>query len=138
MFFFDKIMNLFKFKQDNKKEQLERTIVDAGDGGTSVITLIKELIAGDVFLRDVVQKQFLFVLFLVVLSLVYVNNKFLYERQLREISALRFEVVDLRYRSHTITKEVKLAGRRTMVIESLKARGSNLGEATKPIVIIED
>ena len=45
-------MNLFKFKQDNKKEQLEHTIVDAGDGGTSVITLIKELIAGDVFLRD--------------------------------------------------------------------------------------
>ena len=61
-------MNLFKFKQDNKKEQLERTIVDAGDGGTSVITLIKELIAGDVFLRDVVQKQFLFVLFLYVFN----------------------------------------------------------------------
>ena len=58
-------MNLFKFKPDNKKEQLEHTIVDADDGGTSVITLIKELIAGDVFLRDVVQKQFLFVLFLV-------------------------------------------------------------------------
>jgi hypothetical protein len=117
---------------------LERTIVDAGDGGTSVITLIKELIAGDVFLRDVVQKQFLFVLFLVVLSLVYVNNKFLYERQLREISALRFEVVDLRYRSLTISKEVKQAGRRTMIIEALKAHGSDLEETAKPIVVIED
>jgi hypothetical protein len=103
-----------------------------------VVTLVKEFIAGDVFLKETVQKQYLYVLLIFVLSLVYINNRFLYERELREIARLRSEVVDLRYRSLTISKEVKQAGRRTMIIEALKAHGSDLEETAKPIVVIED
>ena len=131
-------MNLFKFKQKQEKEQTKPTIIDSNDDKSSVITLVREFIAGDVFLKEAVQKQFLYVLLLVVLSLVYINNRFLYERQLREIASLRNEVVDLRYRSLTISKEVKQAGRRTMIIEALKSHGSDLEEATKPIIIIEN
>lgn len=131
-------MNLFKFRQKQEKEQLKPTIIDSNDDKSSVITLVREFIAGDVFLKEAVQKQFLYVLLLVVLSLVYINNRFLYERQLREIASLRNEVVDLRYRSLTISKEVKQAGRRTMIIEALKSHGSDLEEATKPIIIIEN
>lgn len=131
-------MNLFKFKQKQEKEQSKPTIIDSNDDKSSVITLVREFIAGDVFLKETVQKQYLYVLLLFVLSLVYINNRFLYERELREIAKLRNEVVDLRYRSLTISKEVKQAGRRTMIIEALKAHGSDLEEATKPIIIIED
>jgi len=131
-------VNLFKFKQKQEKEQSKPTIIDSNDDKSSVITLVKEFIAGDVFLKETVQKQYLYVLLLFVLSLVYINNRFLYERELREIAKLRNEVVDLRYRSLTISKEVKQAGRRTMIIEALKAHGSDLEEATKPIIIIED
>ncbi len=131
-------MNLFKFKQKQEKEQTKPTIIDSNDDKSSVITLVREFIAGDVFLKETVQKQYLYVLLLFVLSLVYINNRFLYERELREIAKLRNEVVDLRYRSLTISKEVKQAGRRTMIIEALKAHGSDLEEATKPIIIIED
>ena len=131
-------MNLFKFKQKQEKEQTKPTIIDSNDDKSSVITLVREFIAGDVFLKETVQKQYLYVLLLFVLSLVYINNRFLYERELREIAKLRNEVVDLRYRSLTISKEVKQAGRRTMIIEAVKAHGSDLDEATKPIIIIED
>ena len=131
-------MNLFKFRQKQEKKQSKPTIIDSNDDKSSVITLVREFIAGDVFLKEAVQKQFLYVLVVVVLSLVYINNRFLYERQLREIASLRNEVVDLRYRSLTISKEVKQAGRRTMIIEALKSHGSDLEEATKPIIIIEN
>ena len=131
-------MNLFKFKQKQEKEQSKPTIIDSNDDKSSVITLVKEFIAGDVFLKETVQKQYLYVLLLFVLSLVYINNRFLYERELREVAKLRNEVVDLRYRSLTISKEVKQAGRRAMIIEALKSHESDLEEATKPIVIIED
>lgn len=131
-------MNLFKFKQKQEKEQTKPTIIDSNDDKSSVITLVREFIAGDVFLKETVQKQYLYVLLLFVLSLVYINNRFLYERELREVAKLRNEVVDLRYRSLTISKEVKQAGRRAMIIEALKSHGSDLEEATKPIVIIED
>lgn len=131
-------MNLFKFKSKQLTEKVKPVIVSSVDDKSSVVTLVKEIIDGDAFLREIVQKHLLFVLFLFGLSLFYVNNRFLYERQLREIASLRNEVVDLRYRSLTISKEVKQAGRRTMVIESLKKCGSNLSEATQPIIIIED
>ena len=131
-------MNLFKFRQKQEKEQSKPTIIDSNDDKSSVITLVREFIAGDVFLKETVQKQYLYVLLLFVLSLVYINNRFLYERELREVAKLRNEVVDLRYRSLTISKEVKQAGRRTMIIEALKAHGSDLEEATKAIIIIED
>ncbi len=131
-------MNLFKFKKSQQGEPVKPTIVDTGEVKVSVVTLIKDIIAGDVFLRDVVQKQFLFMALLFLLSLVYVNNRFLYEKELREVERLRREVKDLRYKSLTLSKDTKLAGRRTMIIEALDAMGVDLEESAKPIVIIED
>lgn len=131
-------MNLFKFKKNKQSEPEMPTIVDSGDEKISVVTLIKDIVAGDVFLKEAVQKQFLFVGLLFLLSLVYVNNRFLYEKELREVEKLRKEVVDLRYRSLTLSKNMKLAGRRTMIIETLDAMGVDLEESAKPIVIIEE
>ena len=131
-------MNLFKFRKNKQSEPERPTIVDRDEGGVSVITLIKEVIAGDVFLKEAVQKQFLYVGLLFLLSLVYVNNRFLYEKELREVEKLRKEVVDLRYKSLTLSKDMKLAGRRTIIIETLDAMGVDLVESSKPIVIIED
>lgn len=131
-------MNLFKFKKNKQSESERPTIVDSGDEKVSVVTLIKDVIAGDVFLKEAVQKQFLFVGLLFLLSLVYVNNRFLYEKELREVEKVRKEVVDLRYRSLTLSKDMKLAGRRTMIIETLDAMGVDLEESAKPIIIIEN
>ena len=135
---FLKVMNLFKFKKNQQSEPEKPTIVDSDGDNMSVVTLIKDFIAGDVFLKETVQKQFLYVGLLFLLSLVYVNNRFLYEKELREVEKLRNEVVDLRYRSLTLSKDVKLAGRRAMIIEKLDAMGVELRESAKPIVIIED
>ncbi len=131
-------MNLFKFKKNKQSESEKPTIVDKNDGGVSVVTLIKDVIAGDVFLKEAVQKQFLYVGLLFLLSLIYVNNRFLYEKELREVEKLRKEVVDLKYRSLTLSKDMKLAGRRTMIIEILDVMGVDLEESAKPIVIIEE
>jgi hypothetical protein len=131
-------VNLFKFKKNKQSEPEMSTIVDSGEEKISVVTLIKDIVAGDVFLKEAVQKQFLFVGLLFLLSLVYVNNRFLYEKELREVEKLRKEVVDLRYRSLTLSKNMKLAGRRTMIIETLDAMGVDLEESAKPIVIIEE
>ena len=51
---------------------------------------------------------------------------------------LRNEVKDLRYRSLTLSKDMKQAGRRAMIIETLDVMGVDLVETTKPIVIIEE
>ncbi len=130
-------MDLFKFK--NKTSGVSKsTTIDNAEGKVSVVTMMREFVAGDILLKETIQKQFLFVLLLVVLSLVYVNNRFLYERQLRELNKLKIEVDDMHYRSLVASKELKQAGRRTMILKALRERGSNLEEATEPIVIIKD
>lgn len=134
-------MGVFKFVkkvQDINKKPPKPMIEDSKEVGVSVIALIKEFIAGDVFFRETVRKQYLLVLLLFVLSLAYINNKFLYEKELRRVERLRNEVVDLKYKSLTLSKELKLAGRRTMVIEALDDMGVDLFEASEPIIVIED
>ncbi len=130
-------MNVFRFR-NKEGEPLKPANAERGNGGVSVVTLTKEFIAGDILLKEAIQKQFLFLLLLFVLSLVYVNNRFLYERQLREVNKLRVEAEDIKYRSLVISKELKQAGRRTMILKALSENGSRLSEATEPIVIIEN
>ena len=102
-------MNVFRFR-NKEGEPLKPAKAERGNGGVSVVTLTKEFIAGDILLKEAIQKQFLFLLLLFVLSLVDVNNRFLYEKELREVERLRNEVVDLRYRSLTLSKDMKLGG----------------------------
>lgn len=107
------------------------------EGSRSAFAVLRDFVAGDVFLRETVQRQWLYILMVVTLSLVYINNRFLYERQLRELDAKKKELVDLKYRSLTIAKELKVAGRRTTILNELKNHGSDLDEATAPVIIIE-
>ena len=55
-------MNIFKFKQSGEKLHVKPTIVESDDDKVSVVTLVREFIAGDVFLKETVQKQYLYVL----------------------------------------------------------------------------
>ena len=56
-------MNVFRFR--NKKGQpLKPAKAERGNGGVSVVTLTKEFIAGDILLKEAIQKQFLFLLLL--------------------------------------------------------------------------
>ena len=130
-------MNVFRFRNKDR-QPVESAKTERVVDRVSVVTLVKEFIAGDILLKEAIQKQFLFLLLLIVLSLVYVNNRFLYERQLREVNRLRVEAEDVKYRSLVISKELKQAGRRTMILKALSENGSKLSEATEPIVIIEN
>ncbi len=130
-------MNVFKFR---KKAEGENRVglMDKVGGRESVVTVVKDVVAGDILLKETIRKQYLYVLLLFVLSLFYVNNKFLYERELREIERKWAEVTDLRYRSLSMSKEVKQAGRRSAVVRVLEEKGSVLKSSMKPVVIIED
>ncbi|MFI3296758.1 MAG: FtsL-like putative cell division protein [bacterium] len=101
-------------------------------------SFFKNLAAGDILVSDMLQRQLPYIILVFVLSLLYINNRFLYERQLRKLNDSKIELIDLKYRSLTISKELMLKGRRTEVIEQLQRQGSDLQEATSPIIIIKE
>lgn len=102
----------------------------------SFFSAARDFIDNDAFLRENIQRQYLYVLLLFVLSMVYINNRFIHERELRQLEKSKSELTDLKYRSLTISKDLKVAGRRTSISTALQNQGSDLQEATSPIVII--
>lgn len=106
-------------------------------GGKSFFSAARDFVDGDVFLRENIQRQFLFILLLFVLAMVYINNRFMYEKELRELDRSKRELVDLKYRSLTISKDLKVAGRRTSIRKELQNQGSDLEESTSPVIVIK-
>lgn len=104
----------------------------------NIFSKVENALAGDLLLNDMVRKQYLFILLLFGLSLFYINNRFLYEKQLKEIDKSQKELADVKYRALVITKELKSTGRRTAVINRLKNAGSDIDEASSPAIIIKD
>ncbi len=130
-------MTLFKKKtQTQDSQQSKNSKLFKRLNKTS--SIFKNVAAGDILVSDILQRQFPYIILVFTLSLLYINNRFLYERQLRKLNDSKIELTDLKYRSLTISKELMLKGRRTAVIDQLKKQGSDLQEATSPIIIIKD
>lgn len=104
----------------------------------SFFTKIKAMVEDDTFLRENIQRQYLFILLLFVLAMMYINNRFLHERELRDLNKSKAELVDLKYRSLTLTRDLKIAGRRTEVSRELKNQGSDVEESSSPVVVIRE
>lgn len=96
------------------------------------------MVEDDTFLRENIQRQYLFILLLFVLAMMYINNRFLHERELRDLNKSKAELVDLKYRSLTLTRDLKIAGRRTEVSRELKNQGSDVEESSSPVVVIRE
>lgn len=105
--------------------------------GKSYFAVIKNFIDDDAFLRAFFQKQYKYLLLLFFLSMLYVNNRFVYEKKLKDLDKARSEMIDLKYRSLSLSKDLKVAGRRTHIREQLKNKGSDLAEPAEPVIIIQ-
>lgn len=138
-------MKLFKKKQSGQTEAVsdnKPTETTSGKSsrimGGSFFSKMKSMVEDDTFLRENIQRQYLYILLLFVLAMVYINNRFLHERELRELNKAKEELVDLKYRSLTITRDLKITGRRTEVRKALKNQGSDVEESTSPVIIIRE
>ena len=120
------------FGRKNKKECGEKK------DSRSWFSKASDYIDNDAFLRENIQRQYLFILLLFVLSMVYINNRFIYEKELRQLEVSKNELADLKYRSLTLTKDLKVTGRRTSISAELKRHNSDIKESTSPIIIIKE
>lgn len=96
----------------------------------------KDLINGNILTKEFVQNQLPFILFLAIIALFYINNRFAYEAQLKEQAHLKNELIDAKYRSLTVSEQLTQMSKRSAVIEQLKASGSELQETIHPPIII--
>jgi hypothetical protein len=92
----------------------------------------KELIDGTFLVRDNMIRQLPYVLFLTLLGVIYIGNRFYAERMVRQISELKSDVGNLRSEQITITAELMNISRPSEVAAMVELKNLGLKESIVP------
>lgn len=98
---------------------------------------LKGLAAGDMLNREWLLRQIPFIIFLVMIALYFINNRFAHEEQLREIDKLKKELIDVKYESLTTSEQLMQMSRQSYVIDRLHEQGSDLQVSVAPTSVIK-
>jgi hypothetical protein len=93
---------------------------------------LKELITGNVLKQKAIVKQLPFIIFIVVLAMLYIANRFHAEHLLRETAKLQEELNELRAESITVASELMYSSRQSQVIKLVEENELGLKEARTP------
>jgi hypothetical protein len=91
---------------------------------------------GSVFTRDYVIRQLPFIIFLALLALIYISNRYHAEKVFVLTEETRKEIRELRSEKITVQSELMRKSRQQEVLKMLKQHGSDLSYAEEPPVKI--
>jgi hypothetical protein len=93
---------------------------------------IKELLDGTILVRENMIRQLPYLLFLTVLGVIYIGNRFHAEWMVRQISELKTEVSNLRAEQITTTSELMNISRPSEVVALVQSKNLGLKESLEP------
>jgi hypothetical protein len=93
---------------------------------------VRELLDGTILVRENMIRQLPYLLFLTLLGVVYIGNRFHAERMVRQISELKIEVSNLRAEQITTTSELMNISRPSEVAGLVKSKNLGLKESLEP------
>ena len=93
---------------------------------------VKDIIDGTFLVRENMVKQLPFLLFLTLLGVAYIGNRFHAERMVRKIDQLKIEVGNLRSEQITTTSELMNISRPSEVVALVESKGLGLKESMEP------
>ena len=93
---------------------------------------IKDILNGKVLKNKFLKKNWAYLLFLVFLAFLYINNHFSVEALLKEHLALTRELKELKYESITISSELMKKSKQSEVVRKVQEAGIGLDVLTTP------
>ena len=102
---------------------------------------LKDIIDGTILTREIVVKQFPFILFLTFLALVYIANRYNAEKLVRNIVKTQRHAKELRYEAITVSSELMSLSKQSSVSKLIREKGMDLNEPVEPakrIIIDKD
>ncbi|NOU60082.1 FtsL-like putative cell division protein [Marinifilum caeruleilacunae] len=97
---------------------------------------VKDFIDGSILTKSAVVQQLPFVLFLVVLGIFYISNRYKSEKVYRDMVSLEKELKDLRFESITTASDLMYMSKQSEVLKRVQREGLELKESTEPPVKI--
>lgn len=92
----------------------------------------RDFLDGTVITRKNVVKQLPFVIFLSIIGIVYIGNRYHAEKVIRDINKLQEEVKNLRAEEITTASELMKVSRQSEVVKLVKEKNLGLVESTEP------
>ncbi len=97
----------------------------------------KHIIGGDFLTHDFFRRQIKLLVLLVVMSIIYISNRYSYQQEMIEIDRLKKELTDIRYDALTRSSELTEKSRQSHIEEYVSTEESALQTATHPPYLIK-
>ena len=118
-----------------KEEEIE--FIDINEEKSDFIKFsIRDLIDGSILTRKSIVKQLPYILFLSMLALIYIGNRYHAEKIIRDLDKLQNEVIDLRAESITSESDLMYISKQSEVARLLREEHSSIKESVTPPVKI--
>jgi hypothetical protein len=93
---------------------------------------VRDIFDGSVLTRERVARQLPFVLFITLLIILYIGNRYHAEKVIRQTMELQTELKELRARTISTASELEFISRQTEVVKLVGEHGLGLKEAVEP------
>ena len=122
---------MFEFKKKykdfiNPKEEKKETLSGS----------FKDIISGSVLSKDVVVHHLPFILFIALLGIYYISNRYHSEGVYDEMIKLEKELKELRFESITTASDLMYMSKQSEVVKRVEKEGLGLIESTEPPIKI--
>ena len=100
-------------------------------------TSFKSILGGDILAGDFFRRQTKLLIMLMVLVVIYIDNRYTCQRKQIEIDNLRKELTDIKYDALTRSSELMEKSRQSRIEEYIASKGSDLQTSTHPPFVIK-
>lgn len=99
-------------------------------------TALKNILGGDILATDFFRRQAGLMFLVMVLVIVYINNRYECQLQLIEIDNLKKQLTDIKYDALTRSSELMERSRQSRIEEYIATKESDLQTSTNPPYLI--
>jgi hypothetical protein len=93
---------------------------------------VKDILDGSLLTRDFVIRQLPFIMFLAILAIIYIGNRYHSEKLVRRAGELQSELKELRAEAITVSAELMHLSRQSEVLKLLRKNDLDLVESREP------
>ena len=100
---------------------------------------IRSILGGDILANDFFKRQTSLLILIMVLTILYIDNRYTSQQELIEIDRLKKEMIDIKYDALTRSSELMEKSRQSRIEEYISTEESHLETATnRPYLIKRD
>ena len=125
--------------KENMKEQNAKNQKKLKENTSPKHMSIRSILGGDILANDFFKRQTSLLILIMVLTILYIDNRYTSQQELIEIDRLKKELTDIKYDALTRSSELMEKSRQSRIEEYISTEESHLETATnRPYLITKD